>query len=199
MESPTPARFGGANKHEGYGTRIHSGNAYAEANPAGRNRRTVWRIPTKPFKGAHFATFPPALIEPCILAGSSERGGCPVCGKGWVRVVERTGHVNKREVAHVPNNTPTKVDSTGWSPTTRATDSWRPACGCVDSGGLPEFGKVPHFPVPQVVLDPFMGAGTTAIVAVQLGRNYFGIDINEEYCEMARRRIAKTQPPLFVI
>ena len=39
-------------------------------HPAGRNRRTVWKIPTRPFKGAHFATFPPKLVEPCILAGS---------------------------------------------------------------------------------------------------------------------------------
>jgi len=40
----------------------------------GRNKRSVWTVPTKPYKGAHFATFPPALIEPCILAG------CPVGG-----------------------------------------------------------------------------------------------------------------------
>jgi len=39
-----------------------------------RNRRSVWTVPTKPYKGAHFATFPPALIEPCILAGCPEGG-----------------------------------------------------------------------------------------------------------------------------
>lgn len=39
-----------------------------------RNRRTVWSITTKPYKGAHFATFPPDLVEPCVLAG------CPVGG-----------------------------------------------------------------------------------------------------------------------
>lgn len=43
-------------------------------NPAGRNKRTVWTIPTKPYPEAHFAAFPPALVEPCILAG------CPVDG-----------------------------------------------------------------------------------------------------------------------
>src|SRR3972149_8974337 len=52
----------------------------------GRNRRTVWTIPTSPYSGAHFATFPPALVEPCILAGTSERGCCPTCGKPWERV-----------------------------------------------------------------------------------------------------------------
>ncbi len=157
-------------------------------NPAGRNRRTVWTIPTKPFKEAHFATFPPKLIEPCIKAGTSAKGACPECGKGRLRVVEKTGHVNQREPAHVPNNTPSKTDSTGWAPTTMATDRWQPACDC-NAGD----------PVPQAVLDPFMGAGTTAVVALQLGRDYFGIEINPEYCEMARQRIAKTQPPLFVL
>jgi DNA modification methylase len=43
-------------------------------NPLGRNRRSVWTVPTAPFPGAHFATFPPKLIEPCILAG------CPIGG-----------------------------------------------------------------------------------------------------------------------
>lgn len=46
----------------------------AFANPAGRNKRSVWEVATAPFSEAHFATFPPALIEPCILAG------CPVGG-----------------------------------------------------------------------------------------------------------------------
>ena len=41
---------------------------------SGRNRRSVWTVSTKPYKGAHFATFPPDLIEPCILAGASEGG-----------------------------------------------------------------------------------------------------------------------------
>ena len=56
---------------------------------ATRNRRTVWTISTKPYKGAHFATFPPDLIEPCIKAGTSERGCCPECGAPWERVTER--------------------------------------------------------------------------------------------------------------
>ena len=48
------------------------GNGYGDTiNPAGRNKRSVWTVATQPFPGAHFATFPPKLIEPCILAGSS--------------------------------------------------------------------------------------------------------------------------------
>lgn len=41
-----------------------------DINPLGRNKWSVWTVSTKPYKGAHFATFPPSLIEPCILAGS---------------------------------------------------------------------------------------------------------------------------------
>ena len=44
-----------------------------------------WTIATGSFKDAHFATFPPALVEPCIRAGTSERGVCPECGAPWVR------------------------------------------------------------------------------------------------------------------
>jgi len=57
---------------------------------AGRNRRTVWTIPTHAYKEAHFAVFPPALVEPMIRAGTSERGVCPECGAPWERVVEKT-------------------------------------------------------------------------------------------------------------
>lgn len=54
-----------------------------------RNRRSVWTVATHPYSGAHFATFPPALITPMILAGCPAQV-CPVCGKGWERVMERT-------------------------------------------------------------------------------------------------------------
>ena len=81
-----------------------------------RNKRSVWHIATAPFPEAHFATFPPALVEPCILAGSREG---------------------------------------------------------------------------DVVLDPFIGSGTTAMVARQLGRRAIGIDLNSEYLAMARRRVGE--------
>jgi DNA modification methylase len=50
-----------------------------------RNRRDVWTLSTKPFRGAHFAVMPPDLVEPCILAGTSEAGCCPHCGTPWTR------------------------------------------------------------------------------------------------------------------
>jgi DNA modification methylase len=80
-----------------------------------RNRRSVWTVPTRSYKGAHFATYPPLLIEPCILAGS------------------------------------------------------RPG---------------------DIVLDPFMGSGTTAAVAIQHGRHYLGCELNAEYCVLQQQRIA---------
>lgn len=84
-------------------------------NPAGRNRRSVWTVAPRPYKGAHFATFPPALIEPCILAGS------------------------------------------------------RPG---------------------DIVLDPFMGSGTTAAVALQHGRSAVGCELNPAYAPLIRERLA---------
>ena len=93
-----------------------SGNGNAEFYdvPETRNRRSVWTVTTKPYKGAHFATFPPDLIEPCILAGSR------------------------------PNN---------------------------------------------IVLDPFMGSGTTAQVAIENGREYLGCELNKSYEELQVNRI----------
>ena len=54
-----------------------------------RNRRSVWTISTQPYPEAHFATFPPKLIEPCILAGTSPRA-CEICGAPWERMVEKS-------------------------------------------------------------------------------------------------------------
>ena len=54
-----------------------------------RNRRDVWTIATQPYKGAHFATFPEKLVEPCVLAGTSARGVCPECGAPWERMAGR--------------------------------------------------------------------------------------------------------------
>jgi DNA modification methylase/transcriptional regulator with XRE-family HTH domain len=57
-----------------------------DGTASGRNKRSVWTIPSAPFPLAHFATFPPALVEPCVQAGTSARGACPACGAPWARV-----------------------------------------------------------------------------------------------------------------
>ena len=93
------------------------GGQSLQAEPDGRrNRRSVWTVPTQPYSGAHFAVFPPALIEPCILAGS------------------------------------------------------RPG---------------------DLVLDPFMGSGTTAQVAQALGRQWIGCELNPEYAPLQQARTAQ--------
>jgi DNA modification methylase len=101
---------------EQQGTAKWIGNkSKAELQAIGKkNRRSVWTVTTRPYKGAHFATFPPALIEPCILAGS------------------------------------------------------RPG---------------------DIVLDPFMGSGTTAAVALQQGRQYLGCELNPDYGPLQQERI----------
>ena len=63
-----PQDFNG--KHSGGSETLPSRKAVAGEDDGMRNRRSVWTVPTQPYSGAHFATFPPALIEPCILAGS---------------------------------------------------------------------------------------------------------------------------------
>lgn len=94
-----------------------SGNEYTDNGT--RNKRSVWTITTKPFRGAHFAVMPEALVEPCVLAS------------------------------------------------TRPDD---------------------------LVLDPFTGSGTVAVVALKHGRNFVGVELNPEYAEIAKNRIESSQP-----
>lgn len=86
----------------------------SKSNPDGRNKRSVWNIAVKPYKEAHFATYPAELIMPCVLAGSKEG---------------------------------------------------------------------------DIVLDPFSGSGTTGEVALQLGRNYLGCELNPEYAKLSEKRL----------
>ena len=116
--------------------------------PLTANKRTVWFIPTQPNKIAHFATFPEKLVEPCIMAGSSARGVCAECGAPWERTIQKTGHVNKRDPAYVPNDYLTKTDSTGWAPTAIATNIWQPTYEHQTDA------------VPATILDPFCGSST---------------------------------------
>ena len=124
-------------------------------------------------------TFPDELPRRCIMAGTSAKGVCEECGAPWVRMHERTGHINKREPAHVPMNTPTKIDSTGWAPTTKATDHWQPTCVC--NAGI----------VPATVLDPFAGSGTTLAVAQANRRKSIGLDLKKEYLDIAKKYIMR--------
>jgi DNA modification methylase len=118
-----PAKWHGRDKRSSNGRFEYDGKftgasgtgqrAFVQINPM-RNRRSVWSIVSKPFKGAHFAVMPEALVEPCLLAGCPENG---------------------------------------------------------------------------IVLDPFLGSGTVAVVAVKNNRKYIGIELNPDYAEIAKKRI----------
>ena len=180
----TPAVFGGRNKHDGYRTRKHSGNEYV-GTYTGRNKRSVWTIATQPFPEAHFATFPEKLIEPMILAGTSPKA-CSKCGAPWKRVVERE-RTGEREVqvsdrkGLLRNDLAKHAGRIGEVKVT--TLSWEPTCTCEDNDGS---GRC-------VVLDPFVGSGTTLLVAQRLGRSGIGIELNPEYIEIAKRRLNSVQ------
>lgn len=150
-----------------------------------RNKRSVWTVTTKPFKGAHFATFPPDLIEPCIKAGTSERGCCPDCGSPWTRIIERE-RVATRPGADTKTEGTEAAEHGNRDPqrhcTTTATTGWQAGCKC---------GREP---IPCLVLDPFNGAGTTGLVARRLGQRYLGFEINPEYAAMASERIRDDMP-----
>ena len=159
------------------------GSRPREYNPAGRNVRNVWTIATAPYSEAHFATFPPALAERCIRAGTSERGCCAACGAPWARVVERTAMVIDRSERTHPMGR-TRASGTVLEPATATTTGWAPSCACgADT-------------VPATVLDPFAGAGTTLLVADRLQRDAIGIELNPAYTEMAMDR-CRDDAPLF--
>ena len=156
-----------------------------EQDTGTRNAKSVWHINTAPYSGSHFATWPPALVERMVKAGTSERGVCPECGKPWARIVEKGEPVN---APRNPNDalpyTANGSTNHGNGATTlhkvreSATVDWQPTC---DHDAAP---------VPAIVLDPFCGSGTTLMVARQLGRVGLGFDLSLSYLrENARTRL----------
>ena len=107
----TRDRTNGKYHNPGSGLTPHSG--LTKSYPT-KNKRSVWSITNKPYKGSHFAVFPPDLIKPCILAGSEKN---------------------------------------------------------------------------DIILDPFMGSGTTAFVAKELGRDYIGCELHEDYGKLIQKRL----------
>jgi DNA modification methylase len=142
-----------------------------------RNRRSVWTIASQPFSGAHFATMPPDLAETCIKAGTSECGQCPHCGAPWERQLSKEPMVLARS-DRIHDLGRTRSSGTMVSPPRSETTGWAPTCTCPL-----------HKPVPQTILDPFGGAGTTALAADRLQRNATIIELNPAYAEIARQRI----------
>ena len=170
------------NKGDYGGVRKDLGRSRTEYyNPAGRNRRTVWEIPTQPTPEAHFATFPEALVEPCIKAGTSERGACPECGAPWRRVTERgenTGKNGRYDASETTLRNDAAKHSGRIGETPVHTVGRQPSCTC----GCEET-------VPCVVLDPFGGSGTVTKVARDLGRSSVLIELNPEYVAIMKKKL----------
>ncbi len=154
--------------------------AFVAGDPiAGRNKRAVWSINPVPFKGAHFAVFPQALIETPIKAGCPGQV-CKKCGKAREKLITATGiklqHHGITKTAELSRGRHgnTSLFLTG------TTNEYKyiglSNCGCNASWR------------PGIVLDPFMGSGTTGIVAKKLGRDFIGFEINQEYVNMANER-----------
>jgi site-specific DNA-methyltransferase (adenine-specific) len=153
--------------------------------PIGRNKRCVWSIPTKPYKDAHFAVFPPELCETPIKAGCPEFL-CKKCkkprqklyktynpSKDFMEQDARTqasiGFGSRQSVKSLHRNEGgvyASAEFVGYSD-----------CGCGEGW---ESG---------IVLDPFMGSGTTALTALKLNRRFVGIELSPKYKEMAEKRI----------
>jgi site-specific DNA-methyltransferase (adenine-specific) len=140
-------------------------------NSRGKNPGDVWPISTHAFRGAHFATFPQQLVYRPILATCPE-AVCTRC------------HAPLRHRANIRTDAISRNQLLGNSSrTSRAALKATPLrqCGC----GAPT--------MPGVVLDPFMGSGTVAIAAEQLGRDWLGIELNPAYAKLARERIANAR------
>ncbi|KKM14737.1 hypothetical protein LCGC14_1703170 [marine sediment metagenome] len=145
----------------------HSGDVGVSqaSNPLGRNKRTVWTIPTEARSEAHFATFPQRLVEPMIKAGCPKYV-CIKCGKVRVKIWETEIKSSRYDRGSKSSNFGIKQDVVADHHFKGYTD-----CGCEAKYR------------PGIVLDPFMGSGTVARVAVRLGRDYIGIDLNKQYIE----------------
>jgi site-specific DNA-methyltransferase (adenine-specific) len=154
-----------------------------ERNPTGGSTpRNVWTMASGGFKEAHFATFPIELPLRCIKASTSSKGCCSACGAPWQRITERTALKRER-----PNELTKRTgeDGTGnhcantVAGVEARTIGWEPTCDCNAAVA------------PCRVMDPFNGAGTTAVACRRLGIDYVGCELNQEYIDMSLRRLAK--------
>lgn len=140
----------------------------------------------------HYATFPPALVYPCIKAGTSERGVCEACGSPWKRVVQKPDHreapqrnTNKIEdKSAYGRNGYVNFAGSKWQEWKDANPSrtvgWQLTCSCQKNGA----GAIP-----ATVLDPFCGSGTTMLAARKLGRRSIGFDLDARNIELVRSRL----------
>ena len=163
-----------------------------EYNPLGKLPGSVWTVPTQPLEVPpelgvdHFAAYPMEWPRR-IIQGWTPNGICVACGEGRRPVADRTPMLWRPGIGltagyNAPGATRVATSGTMLAPAeTRITGY---VCGC------PE----PTAPTrPAVVLDPFMGTGTTLVVARALGRNSIGVDLSADYCRLAQWRINNPQ------
>jgi DNA modification methylase len=170
----------------------HHGLDNADFAAVGRNKRSVWSIPSTPFPGSHFAVMPQKLAELCVLAGSSSRA-CEHCGAPWQRIMEKERYLTRpipeqaKYAFGYDGEHRTKAGRDGRSETLSRTTGVAPTCKCANNTGS---GKC-------IVLDPFAGAGTVPLVAIRHGRDWLGVELNEEYITLINKRIETVQPNLW--
>jgi len=153
----------------------------AERTTSGATMRNVWRINTESYPGAHFATYPRKLAERCIKFSTSEHGVCSECGAPWARVVEKHMPPTRETVSAGPVGDHGLLGNKRFDePIVHETKGWKPTCECNADVK------------PAVVYDPFLGSGTTAMVANQLGRYGVGTDLSFEYLKLAKERLGMT-------
>ncbi len=157
------------------GTNLFSEGGRDYYSNGGRNLRSVWTFPTHGYPEAHFATFPEALPERCIKAGTSEKGCCSKCGAPYERIVEDKTLNRTRQSGIGQDSAIGTMGRAGEVET--QTLGWQPSCKC--NAGI----------APCSVLDPFCGSGTTIDMARRLGRHGIGIELSEEYCKLAKKRM----------
>ena len=151
-----------------------------------RNKRSVWTVTTKSFEGAHFATFPPDLIEPCVLAGCPLEV-CAECNEPYVRQIE-SKKVNRDELdVNDPRYRPNTYDGSYKDINGKADAGYS---STIDLGLQKQCDCKTDKTKSGTVLDPFGGSGTTAQVALGNSRDAVLCELNDEYIEIAKQRIA---------
>lgn len=142
----------------------------------GKHARATWSIPVRKRSGVdHFATFPLEVPRRCILLSTSSAGCCEQCGAPVKRIVEPTAeyaqrlgkswHDHKEDLKRGH-----RCGAAKFTGPTKITTGWEMTCDC----------RLPNL-VPCRVLDPFSGSGTTGLAALELGRDYLGVELNPKY------------------
>jgi site-specific DNA-methyltransferase (adenine-specific) len=171
-------------KSREYGDLNGLNNHNAQCCSQGRIMRSVWEIPTQSCKTAHFATFPNRLIETPIKASCPEFI-CNLCQKPRKITYEKINNdVKQQDRIEMKSKEKAGIDlkQLNTAPSPDLIQQYK-ATGLSNCDCNADFSH-------GIVLDVFMGAGTTAIVSKKLGRDYIGIELSQEYVDMANERIS---------